>query len=149
MLGVLSFAMCNKGRNKIPCGAPYQAIRDTINYLDMALVDPPLILTTQYSQHERDCIKCHPAALIKTVRLADEAPQASQPETATCAFENRSASLKSLFQDGDVQLRMTYQGVVHLRGGCASVPDGTSEILERKEALRVATHVRGMSLTIR
>ena len=57
--------------------------------------------------------------------------------------------LQSQFGDGDVQVRMTYQGVVYLRGGCASVPDRTSETGEQKEALRVVRLVQGMRLSIR
>ena len=54
--------------------------------------------------------------------------------------------LRSLLQDGDVQVRMTHQGVVHLRGGCASVKDGSNATVEEKEALRVVRLVRGMLL---
>ena len=50
--------------------------------------------------------------------------------------------LMSLLQDGEVQVRMTHQGVVHLRGGCASVKDGSNAIVEEKEALRVVRLVR-------
>ena len=44
---------------------------------------------------------------------------------------------------------MTHQGVVLLRGGCASVTDGSNATVEEKEALRVVTLVRGMRLSIR
>ena len=73
---------------------PYRAIRGAINYLDTALVapPPPLVLVPQYSQHERDCIKCHLVVLLKPGRPSDEAPdeapQTSQPETEPDAFEN-------------------------------------------------------------
>ena len=43
--------------------------------------------------------------------------------------------LRSLLQAGEVQVRMTYQGVVHLRGGCASVKDDSNATVEEKEAL--------------
>ena len=57
--------------------------------------------------------------------------------------------LGSLLQDGEVQVRMTYQGVVHLRGGCASVKDDSNATVEEKEALRVVRLVPGMRLSIR
>ena len=57
--------------------------------------------------------------------------------------------LRSLLQDGEVQVRMTHQGVVHLRGGCASVKDGSNATVEEKQALRVVRLVRGMRLSIR
>ena len=44
---------------------------------------------------------------------------------------------------------MTYQGVVHLRGGCANVKDDSNATVEEKEALRVVRLVRGMRLSIR
>ena len=56
--------------------------------------------------------------------------------------------LRSLLQDGEVQVRMTYQGVVHLSGGCASVKDDSNATVEEKEALRVVRLVRGMRLSI-
>ena len=64
-------------------------------------------------------------------------------------FKMAEQILRSLLQDGEVQVRMTYQGVLHLRGGCASVKDNSNATVEEKEALRVVRLVREMPLGIR
>ena len=58
--------------------------------------------------------------------------------------------LRSLLQDGDVEVNMTHKGVVFLRGGCAAWHQDEEEKDPRSlEALRVVRMARTMKLCVR
>ena len=153
-----------RGWVKVPYGAPYRAIGCAIRYL----VAPPcgaMRCVIRYLVAPTCCTTVTPNRSIfkKKVKASTAIKQCcstleglrmqplkkvswkQQPKRLKMAEQ----ILRSLLQDGEVQVRMTHHGAVHLRGGCASVKDGINATVEEKKALRVVRLVPGMRLSIR
>ena len=148
----------------VPYRAPYRAIRCAIRYL----VAPPCCATRsamRYLVAPTCCISVTPNRSIFKMKVkASTAIQQCcstleglrmQPLKKVSRKQQQKRLkmaehiLRSLLQDGEVEVRMTHRGVVHLRGGCASVKDGSNATVEEKEALRFVKLVSGMRLSIR
>ena len=138
-------SMCDKVRDKVIYRAPYRAIRCSIRYL----VAPPCCATRcaiRYLVAPTCCTTVTPNRSIFKMKV--KASTAIQQCCSTLEglgmqplkkvsrkqqqkrFKMAEQFLRSLLQDREVQVRMTHQGVVHLRGGCASVKDGNNATVE-------------------